>query len=655
MENFIKPENEVQRIERLKYYDILDAENEAQFDDITQLAAQILELPICQITLVDSDWQTFISNVGTDMRGNYRELSFCQYTIIQDDITEVSDATQDIRFCTNPVVAEAPKLRYYIGAPLIDDEGFAIGTLCGYDVKPRNLTNDQKTILSNLARTVMRLIQFRKVNKEQNRFFSDMSHEIKTPLSSIVGYSELLHNGSLDQQQNEYVDSINFSANLLSNVVNNVLDVYKLRNFKIVLDKTHVQIEGLITKICSVYALELKKKNIELSVSIDAQIPEFITADETRLTQILGNLISNAIKFTQEGTISVKITLESSEKFERLIKFEVTDTGIGIDPEKSHLLFKQFSQLDVSTFRNYGGTGLGLSICKLLVELHEGEINWESELGKGTSIFFTIPLIETIGNTVKTTGINEEYFADLSRYSMILADDNEQLRLLGMEHLKSLNINVFEASNGLEVLEILKTNSIQLILMDIQMPVMDGIVATEKIRELYGNTIPVIGSTAGDLDEVDDHYRLIGMNDFLSKPYTRIAMFEKIYSALKINQQLDSRLMYDEFDNAIQKLKLEESEELVHELIELMKTNLPKDIRELEDALVQKNRDFIFTKTHYFISSLSTFHFTKGIDLADNILSFKTNSDQVVLVKRTTAFIHYLKELFTYLKNEQND
>ena len=163
MENLRKPENEVQRIERLKYYDILDAENEAQFDDITQLAAQIFELPICQITLVDSDWQTFISNVGTDMRGNYRELSFCQYTIIKDNITEIPDTTKDSRFCDNPSVVDDPKLRYYIGVPLIDDEGYAIGTLCGYDLKPRNLSDEQKTILSSLAKTVMRLIQFRKV------------------------------------------------------------------------------------------------------------------------------------------------------------------------------------------------------------------------------------------------------------------------------------------------------------------------------------------------------------------------------------------------------------------------------------------------------------------------------------------------------------
>lgn len=242
MEKFPVLQNEPARLNKLYSYNILDLESEDRLDDLTKLTASILDVPICLITLMDADRQTFISKVGTDTKGNQRKLAFCKYTVVQEDILEVQDTTQDERFSQNSLVISSPNIRYYIGSPLIDEEGFIIGTVCGYDLKPRQMNEAQKIALKQITSTVMQLIKLRKVDLEQiaykseldrtvkmkDRFLSDISHEIRTPLTSIIGFTELLTSSELSKGQRSHAETVKIAAKRLTEVVNEVFDTYKI-------------------------------------------------------------------------------------------------------------------------------------------------------------------------------------------------------------------------------------------------------------------------------------------------------------------------------------------------------------------------------------------------------------------------------------------
>lgn len=626
------PENEVARIEKLRYYNILDSASEDMFDDLTKLAALILEVPICALSLIDEHRQWFKSIVGLDSSETSREVSFCQYTIMQKDILEVPDATKDERFKDNPLVTGNPAIRFYSGAPLQDEDGVTIGSFCVIDSKPRKLSASQQQLLQLISNTAMKLIQLRREKMEvekltiiKDEFISNMSHEIRTPLNAIIGFNDLLSKTSLNKEQTNFLNTVSVATHNLKNIINDVLDVSKLEGNKIQLENRPFSITALVQHIIKLQSPSAKLKNLRLLSSLDHDLPNYVYGDETRLTQILNNLVSNALKFTEDGYVEVRAMVSSKQSESTTILLEVKDTGIGIPQEKKQQIFERFEQAEISTSRLYGGTGLGLNIVEKLVTLFGGEVKLESEEGKGSLFSFELEFKDcTAYEPQKVTKKVESNGHIFKGYKILLVEDNFHNQLLAKSYFKRWGAEITIAENGAVALDILLKSNFDIILMDLQMPKMDGFVATNKIRKELKLNIPIIGcsanSEASELKKCFDS----GMNDFISKPYSEDGLIQTTLKHLN-KTILDSDIQPDlvnDFDDSsivISYLKTSYGEEMFCQSQKYFLTRTPDDINEIKSAIVEKDMLFLKNKAHFIAGTLGVLNFFKGCKIAKEL------------------------------------
>lgn len=374
-----------------------------------------------------------------------------------------------------------------------------------------------------------------KVQAEQaaiakSQFLSTMSHEIRTPMNAVIGFTHLLMQDPREDQK-EYLKTLKFSAENLLVLINDILDFSKIEAGKIEFEEVEFSVRDLISNIKQATTQKASEKNIQLKLMIDDDIPEIVTGDPVRLGQILTNLVSNAVKFTTKGKVTICTTLISNNSSKTTINFEVKDTGIGIPKEKQESIFESFTQASSDTTRKYGGTGLGLTITRRLLELQGSEIRLKSVEGEGSVFSFDLSFGSSTRKISKSKTFHKMFKESLKGTRVLIAEDNQINVVLAKEFFRRWDVDCDVAENGIIALQLVKTNDYDLILMDLQMPEMDGYETTEQIRKLNGTRykeLPIIALTASAMLNIQDKAFIIGMNDYISKPFNPDELYSKI-------------------------------------------------------------------------------------------------------------------------------
>lgn len=373
----------------------------------------------------------------------------------------------------------------------------------------------------------------------KQQFMANMSHEIRTPMNAIVGMTRLLLSKDPKEDQLRYLKAIQQSADTLLVIINDILDLSKIEAGKIVIEETDFSIEEIVDGVKDMLLLKAEEKGLGFNVNIDAQIPNRLIGDPTRINQILINLAGNALKFTYEGQVDIDVRLKAKEGKNYWVQFDVTDTGIGIAPEYVDKIFESFTQAGTDVTRKFGGTGLGLTISKQLVSLMKGKISVVSALGKGTTFSVVIPFVESEIqiHSGKDQKINIASMSQLKNIKLLLVEDNEFNQMVAEDTLRELvpGVQIDIAVNGEEAVEMVKQKLYDVVLMDIQMPVMDGVTATKIIRKNLptpANATKIIAMTANVLQEDVQKYFDVGMNAYVSKPFHSDELLLKMASVM---------------------------------------------------------------------------------------------------------------------------
>lgn len=389
------PPDEVQRLAALHQLKILDTAPDPELDDLISLVAFICGTPMAVVSLVDQDRQWFKSRLGVQEIQTPRDISFCQHAILQRGLFVVPDATKDERFWDSPLVVDGPRIRFYAGAPLLDDDGRALGTLCTMDRVPRELSRQQGEALLTLARSAAAHFRLRKaydglrkLEELRDSLTHMIVHDLRQPLQALIGGLETLPIlGDLSAEQREFLELASDGGQTLLGMINDLLDISKMESGTLELERAHLEPETLVTQAVRQVGHLAREKNIELRTDCSAGHSP-LCGDGEKLRRVLVNLLGNAIKFTPRGGC---ITLTARGSGVDAWQFSVADSGEGIPREAFEKIFDKFGQVENRKEGRKMSTGLGLTFCKMVVEAHGGRIWVESELGRGSIFSFTLP------------------------------------------------------------------------------------------------------------------------------------------------------------------------------------------------------------------------------------------------------------------------
>ncbi len=503
-----------------------------------------------------------------------------------------------------------------------------------------------------------------RLQKAKEQFLANISHEIRTPINGIAGMAELLSQDASPEDRGTYLNAIKHSAENLKVIINDILDVAAIESGKLRFEKIPFNLHDLLPSIIGTFAYQAKEKKILLDYKIPPSLNQNLLGDPVRLNQILINLISNAVKFTHSGEIHVICSAELRKKTSCCVKIEVSDTGVGVPADKLETIFESFSQADASVTRKYGGSGLGLTIVKQLVGLQKGTISVKSEEYKGSNFIVRIPYgFAKSGGLKKNT---QKTFRSLkskivNELKILLVEDNDINRLYAKSILKQWNCVIDIAENGLVAIEKIKNNFYDVVLMDVQMPVMDGYEATKAIRRMDSpmRHAPIVALTANATKTDIEKCLSSGMNDYLPKPFTPDDLYRKIFNNLKIKGRKNGTMKgfiagkKVNFDLGYLHSVSDNNHEFIQEMIRTFVQSIPPVLKEMDASLSQKDWEKLSRLAHQIKPSFTLL----GIDaLRKTIFYIEENAHQKTnlsaLIHATNEFIQDCAKVIIELKRE---
>lgn len=481
------------------------------------------------------------------------------------------------------------------------DTALAIGTVALSMVVNRIYLHQQKVLIRELEDANLNLDAAKNeaetASKQKSEFLAHMSHEIRTPMNGLVGLIDWVLETDLKPRQREALETVSTASRQLVSVVSDILDFSKIESGHFDSIKSEFQLRPFVEESVRTFEALARKKGLALSLNPLPVLVNSLFGDALHVRQVLNNLINNAIKFTERGSIDIQVSFESGDANRATLKFEVIDTGVGIREDLLSQLFRPFSQLDPSMTRRYGGTGLGLSICRTLVSKMGGDIGVLSRHGQGSTFWFTVPVevLESKGadDQLVTRSKLDRRHAELLGLSVLVAEDNPINRKVATTLLEGLGCTVHTVSNGREAVTWLSDHSVDTVLMDCQMPELDGFQATRLIRDELGlHSLPIIAMTAFSVEDEKEKCLSAGMNDFIGKPVDSKSLIGALSRYAK--QTIDPKA----FDRIREMTTEDDGESLVQNVIQIFLDTAPARVQSALESLSANNWVGVFQEAH---------------------------------------------------------